>query len=268
MVRIACDTHSHTIFSRHAFSTLQENVHAAALVGLDALGTTDHFSSLITREADYERAHGYDSRDFQHFLNYPTLPKTWEGVRILRACEVDIADMDGHIFGHNVQVTYGISGGVYKHPRILEDMVVSQCDYVLASLHNLDIARGASKDEVTRMYMHVLDNPKVFILGHLGRYGVEFNIRELVRYARDCNKCIEINEATLAEYKNTSCKEIARVCAEEGTMIVTGSDSHFSGDIGKFPHVEAMLDEIDFPQELIATSDGKTLTACLKKALG
>lgn len=267
MFQIACDTHSHTIFSRHAFSTIQENMHAAALARLEALGTTDHFSSMISHEVEYARAHGYDLRDYQHFINYATLPETYEGVRLLHACETDIVDMDGHIFAHDVMVDRGIAGGMYDHPRTLESMVVSQCDYVLASLHNTDIAHGASKKEVTRMYMKTLEHPKVLILGHLGRYGVEFNIRELVRYAGKLGKLIEINEATLASYPQDTCKEIARVCAEEGTMIATGSDAHFSKDIGKFPCVIRLLEEINFPQELIATRDVATLLCVMEQAL-
>ena len=232
MIRIACDTHSHTLLSRHAFSTIQENVHAAAIARLELLGCTDHFSSMITKEVDLERAQTYDLRDFQHFINYSAWPSSWEGVRVLHGCEVDIVDMEGHIFGEDIPVRYQIGGRLYDHVESLADKVCSQCDYALASLHNVDFARQASKSEVTRMYMKALDNPYVLILGHTGRYGVDFDIKELCAYAKEKGKLIEINEATLAGYPTNTCKEIALCCAETETMIATGSDSHISMHIG------------------------------------
>lgn len=268
MIRIACDTHSHTLLSRHAFSTIQENVHAAAIARLELLGCTDHFSSMITKEVNLERAQTYDLRDFQHFINYSAWPSSWEGVRVLHGCEVDIVDMEGHIFGEDIPVRYQIGGRLYDHVESLADKVCSQCDYALASLHNIDFARQASKSEVTRMYMKTLDNPYVLILGHTGRYGVDFDIKELCAYAKEKGKLIEINEATLAGYPTNTCKEIALCCAEVGTMIATGSDSHISMHIGQFSHVKKLLEEIHFPQKLIATTDSSTFLRVMHHALG
>ena len=47
MIRIACDVHTHTIFSRHAYSTLEEDVRAASAKNLELLGVTDHFSCML-----------------------------------------------------------------------------------------------------------------------------------------------------------------------------------------------------------------------------
>ena len=47
MIRIACDVHTHTLFSRHAYSTLEENIRAASAKNLELLGITDHFSCML-----------------------------------------------------------------------------------------------------------------------------------------------------------------------------------------------------------------------------
>lgn len=267
MIRIQCDTHSHTIFSRHAFSTIQENVHAASLARLELLGSTDHFSSLVGHEVDIPRAKGYDLRDFQHFLNYPAWPPSWEGVRVLHGCETDIEDLDGHIFGHTTRVMHAINGEKRAASQSLEDMVTKQCDYVLASLHNLDITRNASVSQVTEMYMRVLDHPRVLILGHVGRYGVPFDIPALCAYAKEKGKLLEINEATLASYPRDVCKKLCLCCAETQTMITTGSDAHISMEVGRFPLVHELLEEIHFPQKLIASTDAETFMQVLRKAI-
>lgn len=109
-LHIACDVHTHTLFSRHAYSTIEENVRAAAGRHIELLGSTDHFSSMLHREATGERASGYDLRDNQYFLNYAVWPRTWHGVRLLHGCEADIVDLDGRLFGYDAPVAYEING--------------------------------------------------------------------------------------------------------------------------------------------------------------
>ena len=45
-MKLIADTHTHTIASTHAYSTLQEMVHAASEKGLFAIGITDHGYSM------------------------------------------------------------------------------------------------------------------------------------------------------------------------------------------------------------------------------
>ena len=52
MLHIRCDTHTHTIYSRHAYSTVEENVRAAAELGIGLLGSTDHYSSMLFPEVE------------------------------------------------------------------------------------------------------------------------------------------------------------------------------------------------------------------------
>ena len=45
---LSCDIHTHTVFSAHAYSTIEENVYWAAERGLQVLGSADHLSSMVT----------------------------------------------------------------------------------------------------------------------------------------------------------------------------------------------------------------------------
>lgn len=49
-MRILCDVHTHTMYSRHAYSTMEENVREATSQGFELLGLTDHFSSMLYEE--------------------------------------------------------------------------------------------------------------------------------------------------------------------------------------------------------------------------
>ena len=98
MLQNRCDVHTHTFFSRHAYSTVRENVLAARDAGLELLGVTDHFSDMLFPGADLTHA---DLRDYQYFINTTTWPRTWEGVRLLHGAEADIRTLDGRLFGQD-----------------------------------------------------------------------------------------------------------------------------------------------------------------------
>ena len=89
MLHIACDTHTHTIFSRHAYSTVEENVRAAAELRFELLSVTDHFSPMVQAEPKT----GVDLRDYQQFINLEMWPRRWHGVHLMRGCEADIVDI-------------------------------------------------------------------------------------------------------------------------------------------------------------------------------
>lgn len=64
---LSCDIHTHTMFSAHAYSTIEENVYWAAERGLQVLGSADHLSSMVT-------ACPNDLRSYQFFINQDIWP--------------------------------------------------------------------------------------------------------------------------------------------------------------------------------------------------
>jgi len=259
-LHIAGDLHTHTIFSRHAYSTIEECVRAAAERGLELLGSTDHFSAMLYPEQGL--------RNFQFYLNRSVWPRAWHGVRLLRGCEADIVDLDGNLFGHDIPVTKSIVGSPIS-PTTLKERVFSGCDYVVASVHNREFACGATPTQGTALYEGALDDPKVLFLGHVGRARVPFETRALVRAAKERRKLIEINEHSfhygLSDVERT-CREVAECCAEEGAGIVVNTDAHIAPDIGRFDRSLAMLEEIGFPQELIANRSTEAFGEALEAA--
>lgn len=263
MITIACDVHTHTLFSRHAYSTLEEDVRAAAAQGLELLGVTDHYSSMLFEEQTL--------KNFQYFINMQTWPREWMGVRLLRGAEADIVDVQGNLFGHDIPVTANITGEPYAHETTLKRRCFKACDYVIASIHRKDFTREATRAQNTQMYINALQDPKVLILGHVGRSGVDFELDPVLEAARDLGKLIEINESSLAEPAKAArslsrCEQVARRCAELGCMISFGSDAHISCGVGKYPATRALLESIDFPQELVACSSAEKFLSLLPDA--
>ena len=72
MRKILIDAHTHTVASGHAYSSLQEMAKAAADMGLEVLGITEHGPSV-------------------------TVPRQMYGIRLLMGCEINILDTKGSL---------------------------------------------------------------------------------------------------------------------------------------------------------------------------
>ena len=268
MLENRCDVHTHTIFSRHAYSTVRENVLAARDAGYELLGVTDHFSDMLYPGADLTHA---DLRDYQHFLNTAGWPRVWEGVRLLRGAEADIRSLDGRLYGQDVVVERDIIGCPVPRATTLYDRVAAGCDYVIASVHYHEFAREATLVQTTEMYLGALAQPKVLALGHAGRAGVPFDVREVVGEAARLGKLMEINNHSLEARRREgrtwqSCRSIAEACAELGCRVIVSSDAHVCTDVGRVPAALELLEGIGFPQELVATRCAEAFLDAMSEA--
>lgn len=254
MIKIKTDTHTHTLASGHAYSTIEENLRAGKEQGLELVGITDHFSSFFVPSTDFAC--------FGFFINKKALPEVWHGVRLLFGAEVDIIDLKGNLFGHDLYIPYPNKNGV---KLTYEEGILNRLDYLIASVHYKDFAANSTVVENTELYIKALEHENVKILGHIGRSGLEFDIDEVVKAAKSLNKMIEINEASFGhgETVRERCLKVALACAKYGTKIAVNSDAHSSFEIGKFPNTENFLDEIDFPVELIGNRDAETFLSTI-----
>ncbi|MBM6676156.1 phosphatase [Olsenella uli] len=268
MLQNRCDVHTHTLFSRHSYSTVRENVLAARDAGLELLGVADHFSDMLYPSADLTHA---DVRDYQHFVNAVAWPRTWEGIRLLRGAEADVRTLDGRLFGQDVALHRDLIGIPLDGTETLYDRVVASCDYVIASVHYREFARDATVAQGTEMYLGALEQPKVLVLGHTGRAGVPFDVPELVGEAARQHKLVEINAHSLELRRREgrtwrTCRAIAEACAELGCQVAVSSDAHVCCDVGSVAPALEMLEEIHFPQELVATRSAEAFLAAMAAA--
>ncbi|MDL2232454.1 PHP domain-containing protein [Ruminococcaceae bacterium OttesenSCG-928-L11] len=264
MLRIGVDMHTHTMFSGHAYCTVRDNVLEAKDHGLEGIGIADHYGEQflnvdVSGEADPGKMFGA----MGHLFNVTALPREWHGVRIYRSVEADICDARGNIFGHQFMLP-SRNGKV----GTLADAILGTTDYAIASVHFLPNLKEITADEGTAMYCKALENPKVMMLGHIGRAGVAFHIDEVLKAAREKGKIIEINdhsfdfEGPIADI----CRKIAIRCAELGVWIAVNSDAHCSASVGVVTNAMKMLEEIGFPQELVANESAAKLDSIIAKA--
>lgn len=249
MYHIKTDCHVHTILSGHAYSTIEECAAYSAGRKLECIAVTDHFCPIKEEEFGDKAV---------PIINLTVLPSHIRGVRILRGMEADIVDLEGHLANYNV---------MHEGKSVLEE-AWKDMELVIASVH-----RGPGKMETdredtaanTNMYLKVLQNGRVNVLGHVGRSGYRFDMLPVIREARRLGKALEINEASarFGAHIPAVCRQAAQLCAREGTMIMVNSDAHSAHSIGLYPESLRMLEEIHFPERLIANRDYQSLVEFL-----
>ena len=217
------DLHTHTIVSGHAFSTVKENIEFAIKHGIKYLGISDHACNMPGGPHRF------------YFQNMKVIPKEVDGVRVLKGIEGNIIDFDGNLD--------------------VDDELMSGVDYVIASLHTPCINSG-SKDENTKAILNVMDIPKVKIIGHPDDSRFPLDYEKIVLKAKEKNILLEINNSSLnpnsfreGAYENL--KEMLYLCKENNVKVIMGTDSHICYDIGIFDNCKRLLDDIDFPSNLI-----------------
>lgn len=231
-MRTIADLHMHTNVSQHAYSTLDEMARAAKEAGLSAFGVTNHGPEMM------------DGATAHHFLCMKGLPKMIHGMRFYSGAEVNIKSYDGRLD---------------LPPQILDSL-----DFVIASYHIEAIQPSDSQDH-TAGWLHVIRNPSIDCLGHMGNPVYLCDFEAVVKACRQHRKLIEINANSFVVRPGSdkNCQEIALLCKKYQVPVILSSDAHSCYHVGNHDAAIRMLEAIDFPEELVANSSLARLDACL-----
>jgi putative hydrolase len=230
------DTHTHTVASGHAYSTLLENLKYASEKGIKILAATDHGPKMPGGPHIF------------YFSNLRVLPRELYGVTLLKGCEANIIDFEGNLD--------------------IPDRIQEKLDIIIASLHDVCMEPG-TREENTRALIGAMKNPYVDIIGHCGNPVYPIYEEEVVKAAKDSNVLIEINNSSLPINGSRSgsfdiCKKVASLCKYYGAKISIGSDAHSCFQIGGFEDAHKMLMEIGMPEELIMNTKEDKILRYLK----
>lgn len=231
------DTHTHTVASTHAFSTILEMAEYAAMVGLKAIAITDHGPSIP------------DGPHRWHFGSMRTLPSYIHGVRVLHGVESNIMDYEG---------TIDISERYQK-----------ELDWVIASYHDPCCASG-TVEQHTASYLKLAENPNVDVIGHSGSEDYHYDYERVIPVFKEKGKLVEINSHSFSNRRGArkNCREIALLCKKYGAPIVVNSDAHSCFVVGDVNDAMDMLTDIEFPQELIVNRTLESLADWIFKKRG
>lgn len=226
MKRFVLDTHTHTIVSGHAFSSLLEVITEAQKKGLELLAVTDH------------GPHMPGSVEEGYFYNYKVVPRKHGSLELLMGIESDIIDHNGTL--------------------CISERTQQRLEYIIASMHPLVHPPGTKKEN-TAAYIGAMRNPWVCTLGHIddARYPVDYEA--IVKEAKETGTLIEANNASLhpqafRQNARENMTEILHLCEKYQAPVIVSSDAHIWCDVGNFRYVEELLCEISFPEELIVNT--------------
>lgn len=236
-MRYVLDTHTHTIVSGHAYSTMKEMIDAAREKGLQLLAITDHGPAL------------QGSCDEVYYHNLRVIPRQYGDLEVMIGMEANIMDYEGHL---------DASPGTQK-----------RVDYLIASLHKLTILPGTA-EENTAAYIGAMHNPRVNTIGHIddGKYPID--MERVVLESKKTGTLLELNSSSLhpgASRVNARENDIRmlELCKKHEVPIVLDSDAHISWDVANFDRAAALLEELNFPERLVANTSVAYFKELLQK---
>lgn len=237
-MKVAVDTHTHTISSGHAYNTIREMAYMASQMGLEALAITDHGPEM------HGGPHKY------HFHNMKILPREYYGIPVLFGVELNIMDEKGTVD--------------------LPDWLLKQIDLTVASIHGECYGKSKGKEKNTEAYLKIMQREDIEIIGHPddGRFEVDYEA--LVDMAKQTGTLLEVNNSSLKpggfrlnSYENAL--TMLKLCKKAGTMVVLGSDAHVDVDIANTTYSSKLLEEAEFPETLVANISYQKLLSALKR---
>lgn len=221
--KIELDVHTHTVASGHAYSSIQEMAKAASEKGLKLLGITEHAPGIP------------GTCELIYFRNLHVVPRNMYGIDLMLGAEVNILDSKGTLD--------------------MDDNIMANLDLRIAGIHSLCFKWG-TKDENTTGMIKAISNPFINIISHPGDGTAELDFEPIVIAAKENHTLLEINNSSLKPIRNKTTArennlEILRLSKKYDVPVILGSDAHISFDIANYEFLPALLQETEFPDDLI-----------------
>lgn len=223
------DTHSHTIASTHAYSTIQECITQAKKNGIVLFATTDHGPDMT------------DAPHAWHFINLRVIPRIVDGIGILRGIEANIKDEFGDID--------------------CNDKMLNELDIILAGFHE-QVFYPKDRETNTRAMINTMKNGLVHIITHPGNPKYPVDIEAIAEAAAKYQVALEINNSSFIHSRvgsDVNCKAIAQAVKDAGGFVSLGSDAHVAFAIGNFEKSLEILASVDFPEDRILNRSPRAL---------
>ncbi|MFC3852944.1 phosphatase [Salinispirillum marinum] len=232
-MKILVDTHSHTVASTHAYSTVHDYIQHAAIKGMQLFSLTDHGPEMP------------DSPHPWHFGNRKIIPRLVNNVGILRAIEANITPPDGEL-------------------DIPEGMLPF-LDFAIASFHE-PVYPPSDRKTHTRAMINAIQSGKCQIIGHPGNPSYPIDVDDVIRAARDYNVVLEINNSSFIQSREGSTPHCVHLMERIDALdwkVSFGSDAHIAFSLGDFSAAIGHAERLNFPIGRIVNRDAHSFLAFL-----
>ncbi len=234
-MHIEVDSHTHTIASGHAYSSLGENVAAAAAAGMKLLAMTEHGPAMP------------GSPHIWFFMNMRVIPRIMNGVKILRGIEANIVNGEGELD--------------------IDDALHAHLDIVLASFHE-PVFKPSKQSTHTNAVIKAMSSGKIDVFAHGGNPLFPIDADEVAKAAKAYNVLVEINNSSFTTSRPGSaknCTSLAEAVGRHDGRLTFGSDAHIACNVGRFAECIAFVDKIGFPKERILSTSSRNFLAFLRE---
>lgn len=218
------DLHTHTCASGHGTTdTITDMAREASKRQMQVLGISDHGPA------------SQGSVGLSYFRSLSLGERNRFGISLRYGAEANILDSDGHLD--------------------IPDDILNTLDYCIISMHR-PIFTSGSTVENTKAYIKAMQHPGVQIIGHCDDSRFPVDYWELVRAALSYGIMPELNNVSLLpeSYRKdclTNSRQLLRECASLSCPILLSSDSHGKEHIGEVDAALRLINEAEFPIELI-----------------
>lgn len=219
---IQVDTHTHSVLSGHAWSTIHENVLQAKARGLRAICVTEHSGAVAGAAPEWSP------------VSMHMLPDTECGIRLIRGLEADVVRLDGTICPSD------------EYLRMLE--------FCILSMHSITSVKTQQASDYTQAYLKAMQSPYVTMIGHADRIAFPCDLEAIVREAKRRQILIELNNASLTPARSAGHANVAqlvRLCREYQAEVCISSDAHYHTMVGDVGNIQRLLEQMDFPPDLV-----------------
>ena len=155
-------------------------------------------------------------------------------------------------------------------PLVLHDFAQSRLralDWVVASIHSPCIPGLLTEKEATRLWLAVAENPYVDCIGHSEQQNYRYDYDLVTKAFAKNHKVVELNGNSVNVRRDgiPNMKLLLAACLKNGCHIALDTDAHSTTQLqGNMPPLLAMLEEMQFPQELVVNATRQNLVNELK----
>lgn len=227
MIEVELDVHTHTLASGHAYGTIREMAQAASEKGLKLLGITEHARGIP------------GTCDDIYFQNLRVVPRNMYGIELMLGSEINILDYEGTLS--------------------MSEELMDKLDIRIAGIHSFCYKAG-TMEQNTNAVLNAIKNPRINIISHPDDGKCPLDYETIVKAAKENSVLLELNNNSLNPVMNRlnvheNNIKMLKLCMEYQVPILISSDAHDPADVARFDFVSEVVEEIQFPEELIINKD-------------
>lgn len=237
-MKYIADMHTHTIASGHAYNTITEMAKAASDIGLKLLGITEHATSMPGTCHDF------------YFQNLKSVKRELFGVELALGVELNIISFAGEVD--------------------MDEALLKQMDIAIASIHSGIGYEPGTIEQNTNAILGAMKNPYINIIGHPDDSRIPMDYEQLVPASLEYHTLLEINNNSLTPggwrvNPEENDRKILELCMKYKAPIIIGSDAHSYDKVGCHNFAISLIEEMNFPKELVANYNIELLKTYLNK---